>query len=148
MPTYSRGRADKVRAYYARRRRRILQNRQAFITAGYVPPSGALFDVGNTSVSSISPNGLILPADVDVSLTVAGLPVAAEMFGIHDATSGETFLNAVPVESGYTIHIRSIFREGHTIHLARETDPVATVAVFFRGPKDLITQFGIGQLTA
>lgn len=140
MATPTGRRARAARGWFARERRRTLQNQKDFEIAGYTP--AAPFAFGTVAAAGSSTNTLTLPADCELTLSVPAATVVGDL-GVEDVTDGVTYVQAEAGASGARINIRKRFREAHQIRITRAAgSPAGTIDVFFRGPKSQLVKIG------
>lgn len=139
--------ADEARGSFARERRRKLQDLSAFKTGGFVPPAGTPFDFGAVAVGNISPNSLVLPSDVLVTVELNAISNVGKI-GITDLTTGIDYPTSKAGQSGSQILINHVFRQEHTINIFRGLGAqLGTLIVYFSGPKSQLTQIGQATFT-
>ena len=147
MATPTGPRADAVRNWFARERRRIKQDQKDFDIAGLVPPGGTPFDFGAVAAGGSSANVLTLAASLEIALQINAITTAGDL-GVLDTTDSIDFVSAVAGVSGGRVNIRHQFKEAHAIRITRAIGaPAGAVLVFFRGPKSQLIQFGQATFT-
>jgi hypothetical protein len=139
--------ADEARGYFAREKRRKLQDLSAYKTAGFVPPAGTPFDFGSM-VTGTSPNILTLPANIEIALISTGSIIGPQNIGMFEPATGVVIFNAGAANPGDLIHLRHLFLIERQIRVFRLAGALpGTAQLFFSGPKSQLSQFGVVTFT-
>lgn len=132
--------ADQARGYFARERRRKLQDLSAFKTAGYVD---APFDFGTVPAGGNSANFMDISAGIDIVMehTEAAVPVGG--MGIRDINTLTNFFTNIETQAGGIVPVNHYFHHRHRIRIKHTLGTAAgLVNIYFSGPRSQITLIG------
>jgi len=144
MATPTGRRALAARGWFARERRRTLQNLKAFELAGYTPATP--FNLGSAAGSGTFPNALVLPANARFQIRVVPGTGTVQANRLTFTDGIQTAANRLDGDQLQTLN--AVFGENRSLTVSRGAGAqTGTLEVYFFGPKSQRTLVATGTLT-